>query len=333
MFYAKIYYRNKELCTRRNVMLFGTHAKVFIAVVEQGNIQEAASVLKISQSSVSYHLKELEKEVGFQLYDRSQKPNHLTEEGALLFRELRQEREHLARTLGKLRSGSSIRPTLRFGIVESLARNLGASVIENLASRLSSIVMVTGTSERLYSKLKHRDIDWAITSRLPDASKFLTQKLFSEPSVLAVPLSMDFGAKAVSWQDLKFCGLPLLRYIRSSGGHKITESLLGALSVDLPVKIEVDDGGVMLKLIAEGFGWSFIRPATLIQHLELTERIRILPMPNPVMQRQLILAYRKDIDPQMRDEILVICDRFYKETLHPEIIRLAPWLAASLPAS
>ena len=78
MFYAKIYYRNKELCTRRNVMLFGTHAKVFIAVVEQGNIQEAASVLKISQSSVSYHLKELEKEVGFQLYDRSQKPNHLT---------------------------------------------------------------------------------------------------------------------------------------------------------------------------------------------------------------------------------------------------------------
>lgn len=64
-------------------MLFGTHAKVFIAVVEQGNIQEAASVLKISQSSVSYHLKELEKEVGFQLYDRSQKPNHLTEEGAL----------------------------------------------------------------------------------------------------------------------------------------------------------------------------------------------------------------------------------------------------------
>lgn len=75
-------------------MLFGTHAKVFIAVVEQGNIQAAASVLKISQSSVSYHLKELEKEVGFQLYDRSQKPNHLTEEGALLFRELRQEREH-----------------------------------------------------------------------------------------------------------------------------------------------------------------------------------------------------------------------------------------------
>lgn len=79
-------------------MLFGTHTKVFIAVVEQGNIQEAASVLKISQSSVSYHLKELEKEVGFQLYDRSQKPNHLTEEGALLFRELRQEREHLAHT-------------------------------------------------------------------------------------------------------------------------------------------------------------------------------------------------------------------------------------------
>ncbi len=72
---------------------------------------------------------------------------------------------------------------------------------------------------------------------------------------------------------------------------------------------------------------------SLIQHLELTERIRILPMPNPVMQRQLILAYRKDIDPQMRDEILSISDRFYKETLHPEIIRLAPWLTASLSAS
>lgn len=314
-------------------MLFGLHTKVFITLVEQGTIQAAASVLRISQSSVSYHLKELEKEIGFQLYDRSQKPNHLTEEGALLFRELRQERENLARTLGKLRSGSSIRPTLRFGIVESLARNLGASVIENLASRLSSVVMVTGTSERLYSKLKHRDIDWAITSRLPDASDFLTQKLFSEPSVLAVPPNLDFGKNNVCWHDLKFCGLPLLRYIRSSGGHKITESLLGALSVDLPFKIEVDDGGVMLKLIAEGLGWSFIRPATLIQHPELTARIRILPMPNPVMQRQLILAHRKDINPQIRDEILGICDRFYKETLYPEIIKLAPWLAASITVS
>lgn len=172
--------------------------KFLLPSLNRAIFRQPPPVLKISQSSVSYHLKELEKEVGFQLYDRSQKPNHLTEEGALLFRELRQEREHLALTLGKLRSGSSIRPTLRFGIVESLARNLGASVIENLASRLSSIVMVTGTSERLYSKLKHRDIDWAITSRLPDASDFLTQKLFSEPSVLAVPLSMDFGAKAVA---------------------------------------------------------------------------------------------------------------------------------------
>ena len=45
--------------------------------------------------------------------------------------------------------------------------------------------MLSGTSERLIHLLENDEIDWAITSRTPDALKFSKTVLFEEPSVLA----------------------------------------------------------------------------------------------------------------------------------------------------
>lgn len=58
--------------------------QVFNIASETGNVTRAAQLLNISQSSVSYHIKKLETDLGYSLFWRTKQGLELTEEGAVL---------------------------------------------------------------------------------------------------------------------------------------------------------------------------------------------------------------------------------------------------------
>lgn len=60
--------------------------QVFSVVFETGNVTRAAQLLNISQSSVSYHIKKLETDLGYSLFRRTKQGLELTEEGSVLAR-------------------------------------------------------------------------------------------------------------------------------------------------------------------------------------------------------------------------------------------------------
>ncbi|GGM27672.1 HTH-type transcriptional regulator CysL [Paraliobacillus quinghaiensis] len=64
--------------------------KTFVTLIEVGNFTKTAEKLRISQPSVSLHLKNLEKEFETQLLDRSPKSFNLTPTGELLYNRAKQ---------------------------------------------------------------------------------------------------------------------------------------------------------------------------------------------------------------------------------------------------
>lgn len=72
--------------------------QVFSLCAATGNVTRAAQLLNISQSSVSYHIKKLESDLGYRLFHRSKQGLTLTEEGAELAR-------HVARGLEMIQAG------------------------------------------------------------------------------------------------------------------------------------------------------------------------------------------------------------------------------------
>jgi LysR family glycine cleavage system transcriptional activator len=58
--------------------------QVFNVTSKTGNVTRAAQLLNISQSSVSYHIKKLEIDLGYSLFWRTKQGLELTEEGAVL---------------------------------------------------------------------------------------------------------------------------------------------------------------------------------------------------------------------------------------------------------
>ena len=55
----------------------------FVALAHYGSFRAASEKLFVSQPTLSNHIKALEQELGFELFDRS-RDNELTDEGALL---------------------------------------------------------------------------------------------------------------------------------------------------------------------------------------------------------------------------------------------------------
>ena len=62
------------------------HMMVFAKVVETGSITKAAEQLKITKSSVSKRLSDLESALGVKLMQRTTRRSHLTEAGELYLR-------------------------------------------------------------------------------------------------------------------------------------------------------------------------------------------------------------------------------------------------------
>ena len=86
------------------------HLRYFVAVAEEENFSRAGLKLHITQPGVSRQIRDLEQEIGFQLFKRSAKSVRLTEAGAVFLTEARAVLQRAAEAVEKARAvaGGSI---------------------------------------------------------------------------------------------------------------------------------------------------------------------------------------------------------------------------------
>ncbi len=188
----------------------------YLAVVREGTISAAAEALHVAQPSLSRQMKELEKELGAELFVRGNRRITLTAEGVVL----RKRAEEMVRLLQVTeeeisRIKNHVSGPIRIGAGESRSFHYLSRTAANMAAQHPDIRfhITSGDTQDLMNELADSLIDFAVIFTDVDHSLYESIPLPAEDS-FAVLMKKDSPLaekEEIRMSDLKDCPLIVSR--------------------------------------------------------------------------------------------------------------------------
>ncbi|KFN02958.1 LysR family transcriptional regulator [Bacillus clarus] len=144
----------------------------FKTIVEEGTFSLAAKKLNYAQSTVTTHIKKLEKELGFLLFERGWDAR-LTDEGTLFVEEVDNLLMHWDYSITQAqRISSEEKGTLKIGLTESVAKKLIPSILKYLNNEKPYIHcdFVMGNTALLSQMIDQNKLDFAVCGNNKNSS-------------------------------------------------------------------------------------------------------------------------------------------------------------------
>ena len=116
------------------------HLRYFVAVAEELNFTRAAARLRTAQPSLSQQIRRLEREVGVQLLERTNRRVQLTAAGRAFLREARELLNHADRAVqAAVRADAGQMGTLSVGVMPAAEIQILPRILPAVASRLPDV--------------------------------------------------------------------------------------------------------------------------------------------------------------------------------------------------
>ena len=233
-----------------------TDLRIFKAVVDHGGVTAAAAKVHRVQSNLSARIRNLETDLGRQLFERTGRRMVLTPEGRALYASA----EKLLLMADQVRAGvteASGGGLLRVGSMESTA---ATRLPETLARfhRLHPEVRLelsTGTARALLDRLVGGEIDLAFAAGDCSHDALLASPAFREQLVLALP--QDAG------QTFDLARATLIAFPTGCAYRRIVGDYLRTRGITPARTIELASYHAILACVAGGMGWAIV-PGALI---------------------------------------------------------------------
>lgn len=240
--------------------------RYFLAVSEELNFGRAAARLYISQPPLSRQIRQLEEQLGVELFVRTRTGVTLTKAGAAFLPEVR-------RTLAQARKAVAAATAARsaqggqfvFGYTTVFDRSVIPDVFEPLQKRFPDwrIVAKGGHSIRLVREIRNGAVDVAFIGLHTEAQGLKVETLREEPVIVALPASHPLARKRrLGFDDLRQESVFRFERRLNPGFYDHCQAFFEKIDFKPRTIPEPDDHHILLGLIAEGQGIAFI-PASL----------------------------------------------------------------------
>ena len=160
-----------------------TQFNAFAAVAKHLNVTKAASMLHISQPSLSKHLKALEENFKLRLFTRHSKGIKLTDEGCEFFRHIEPILAQLDKINHRYLNGSVQKPTgpLRVGGTYGPASRILPSLLTVFKNHHPQVdvTLRANSGGTIHQQILHGDLEIGVCSKAPSPSSML----YSEPYI------------------------------------------------------------------------------------------------------------------------------------------------------
>ena len=268
--------------------------EVFVAVVETGQMTEAAKLFGMTQSAASQQIAVLEKTYDTRLLDRSARPLRPTRAGVLLHR-------HAVRILGAVtdlatdmrHQGPQPISVLRVGVLASIATTLTPDLVhlakdEFGVQDMSFHAGLSGDHEAL---LRTKRADIAITSNpFLDMDGLERHPVLQESYLLVLPKA--YHGKSKKLEDV-MADLPLIRFADTTSVGRQIEQHLRRLRLQVPRIIQADRSSMVTACVAKGMGFTLLTPSLLIDGFVEQMPLDIKPLPTVGLSRTITVVSRE----------------------------------------
>lgn len=266
--------------------------KYFRVMAEILHYTQAAKMLYISQSSLSYSLSELEKELGAPLFDKQGKKTVLTEYGKELLPFATNALESIeegVRRIERMRMPSSV---IGLGYIYSLSFDFLPRILSNFFFHVGhgeiSFNFFQGLSPVILEKLKRGELDIALSVATDDPS-ICSEPIYDQSLYLVVPKGHHLAEKGkITIQDLRKETFVSINANSSLRQH--LDRLFEDLHISPHISFEAEECNAMASFVSARFGIAIMPdiPALNAYHVD------IIPMDDPHFRRQINVLWVKD---------------------------------------
>lgn len=256
------------------------HLGTLHAIVRHGTFRRAAQALNYSQSAVTAHVKQLERDLDVALFTRRGKRVALTEAGRVLAEQggwLLERASVLRQLMSNLAAGEA--GHVRLGAIEPIASLRLPSLIARFCGsrpRVGLTLEIGGTAT-IGRRIASGDLDLGICSAPPARLELTFEPLFVEPLVLLVPRRHALARRLrLGPTDLAAC-----RLLLSDEGcayRAVVEQALGARGTNPYSGIEIGSLAGLVAAVREGLGVAII-PAACVMPRPADTVVRRLSAP------------------------------------------------------
>jgi DNA-binding transcriptional LysR family regulator len=257
--------------------------KYFLAIAEEGSINRAAAVLGIAQPALSRQVRLLEDELGVQLFRRTARGVHLTEEGENLraataapLRQLELAMRYAGSPLARVERG------LHVGLPQTVAPVLAVPLVNALGVAFPKVTfsLHVASTDELFKGLLRGSIDIAVTSQ-PSDDRLFYEEFLLEDLVVVGPVTSELRADSpVPFGEL--VALPLVLPASRTGVRAAVENAALRLKFTFLSRIETDSLQVIKALVGSGHGFSVMPLSACADEIE-TKRLRYAPLCEPTL--------------------------------------------------
>lgn len=249
--------------------------RIFYTVANYGNITKASEELMISQPAISKSIKNLEEQLGGQLFVRTKRGVFLTEEGKEFYNYIKQAMEYIHRAENKFTDLINLEVgSIRIGISTTLVKEFLLPYLEEFHSLYPKIdiEIVTDVAAVLIPKLRNGLIDVVVLNLngMEDYDDISFTKCRELHDVFVVGKAFeDLSKKKISLKELN--NYPIILQSKTANTRKFLDSVTEKYNVSLKPNIELASYSLVVQFAKIGLGIGYATKEYIGQELENKE--------------------------------------------------------------
>lgn len=280
--------------------------KVFAYVASFRSVAEAAHALKITQPAVSLQIHNLEKQLGFALFERQGRRNMLTSKGQSFLEKILPQLERLEQTLSEMRDIDTIqRPKLELGAIEGIGEFWFASRFSEFANEFENelrLFLEIADNSVLKEHLLTGRVSIILLAQKMEHPQVVSQLLMEEKlvpvgsakSIEALKVALDKAKPGDRvWQDFNWIGYGDTA-VTEQWAIKWLENIGVAVDRRLRFTHKVNSFSVIKRLLMEGRGICVAPLHSCEQELRDKSLVALESKKHPALKNVVYVSHREN---------------------------------------